>query len=95
MRSVEDDAHQQSTQQTGDGNSHDPSEPQEPDSVEVDGFQRSVAETDTDRGTGNAHRGGYGQRVLREDEDGQGSAHLHRRSSTGRVIGDLVTHDYG
>jgi hypothetical protein len=31
---------------------------------------------------------------LREDEDGDGGAHLHGGASARRVVCDLVTHDY-
>lgn len=55
-------------------NLHDPGEEQESHTLPVDGFESSVAETDTDCGTGDAHRCGDGKFVLREDEDGDGSA---------------------
>lgn len=55
-------------------NLHDPGEEQEAHTLPVDGFESSVAETDTDCGTGDAHGCGDGKFVLREDEDGDGSA---------------------
>jgi hypothetical protein len=93
VRRVEDDTHQQSTQETGNRDGHDPGESQETNSVEVDRLEGPVTETDTDGGAGDAHRRGDGERVLREDEDGQSGTHLHRRSPAGRVVGDLVAHN--
>lgn len=55
-------------------NLHDPGEEQESHTLPVDGFESPVAETDTDCGTGDAHGCGDGKFVLREDEDGDGSA---------------------
>ena len=49
--------------------SHDPGEEQESNTLPVDSFERSVAETDTDCGTSDAHRGGNWKLVLREDKD--------------------------
>jgi hypothetical protein len=77
VRRVEDDTHQQSTQETGNRDGHDPSESQETNSVEVDRLEGPVTETDTDGSTGDAHRRGDGKRVLREDEDSQSGTHLH------------------
>ena len=83
MRRIEDQTHETTTNGASDGNSHDPSKQQKTDTLEVDSLKRSVAQTDTDGGTSNAHRGGDGQGVLGEDQDGNGSAHLHG-GSTGR-----------
>lgn len=75
--SVEDDSHGQTTDGTGDGDGHDPGEDEETDSLPVDGLDGAVAETDTDGGTSDAHGGRDGERVLREDQDGESSTHLH------------------
>lgn len=93
MRRVQQDTHQDTRDSSCDGNRHDPGEYQEPDSLEVDGSQGTVAETDTDGGTGDTHRSRDGKGVLREDEYGDGGTHLHRTSSGGGMVGDLVTHD--
>ena len=93
MRSVEDDAHGETTDSTGDRNSHDPGEDEETNSLPVDGLDGSIAETDANSGTSDAHGGRDGERVLRKDQDGKSSAHLHGATSTGGVVGDLVTHD--
>lgn len=94
MGSVEEQTHYHTTEGTGNGNGHDPGEQQESNSLEVDGFEGAVAETNANGGTSDAHGGGNGQRVLREDEDGNGSTHLHGATTRRRVVGDLVTHDY-
>ena len=59
----------------------------------VDRSNVAVHKTDADGGTGDAHRGGDGKGVLREDENGDSGSHLHGTTSGGRVVGDLVTHD--
>ena len=61
MRSVEEDTHGKTTDETGDGNSHDPAEDEEPDTLEVDSLESSVAKTDTDSGAGDTHRGRDGE----------------------------------
>lgn len=94
MRGVQQDAHQAATNETGDGDGHDPGEDQETDSLPVDSLEGTVAETDTDSGASNAHGGGDGQLELREQKNGNGGTHLHGRTTAGRVVGDLVTHDY-
>jgi hypothetical protein len=93
MRSIEEETHEHTGQSSGNRDSHDPGEQEETDSVEVDGLEGTVAESDTDGGTGDTHGGGDGERVLGEDEDGESGTHLHGTTSTGRVVGDLVTHD--
>lgn len=93
VRSVEDDAHGQTTNGASDGNGHDPREDEETNSLPVDSLDGSVAETDTNGGTGDAHGGGDGERVLGEDQDSKGGTHFHRATSAGRVVGDLVAHD--
>lgn len=94
MRGIEEETHGDTTQSSSNGDSHDPGQDQETDSLEVDSLKGAVAQPDTDGGTGNAHGGRYGKRELREEEDGNGSTHLHGTASAGRVIGDLVAHDY-
>jgi hypothetical protein len=94
VRGVESKTHKTSTDKTGDGNGHDPGEDEEENSLPVDGLDAAVAETDTDGGTSDAHRGRHGELVLREDKDSDSSAHLHGGTTAGRVIGDLVAHNY-
>ena len=79
---------------TSNRNRHDPGEDEETHSLPVDSFHSAVAETDTDSGAGNAHGGGDGKRVLREDEDSESGAHFHGATSAGGVVGDLVAHDF-
>jgi hypothetical protein len=93
VRGVESETHETSTDETGDGDGHDPGEDEEEDSLPVDGLEAAVAETDTDSGTGDTHGGRDGELVLREDEDSDGSTHLHGGTTAGRVVGDLVTHN--
>jgi hypothetical protein len=77
MRSIEDDSHGKTTNGTSNGNCHDPREDQETNSLPVDSLVGAVAETNTDRGAGNAHRGGHRKGILREDEDGKRGTHFH------------------
>jgi hypothetical protein len=93
VRSVEDNAHGKTTDGTGDGDGHDPREDKETNTLPVDSLDGTVAETDTDGGTSDAHGRRYRERVLREDEDGEGSTHFHGATTRRRVVGDLVTHD--
>lgn len=94
VRGVESKSHKTSTDKTGDGDGHDPGEDEKENSLPVDSLDAAVAETDTNGGTSDTHGGGDGELVLREDEDSDGSTHLHGRTTTGRVVGDLVTHNY-
>ena len=57
VRSVEDDAHGQTTDGTSDGDGHDPGEDEETNSLPVDSLDCSVAKTDTNGGTSDAHGG--------------------------------------
>ena len=91
--SVEHNGAGDTTNGTSDGNCHDPGEDQETNSLPVDRLKSTVAKTDTNGGTSNAHGCGDGQRVLRKDEDSKSGTHLHGATSAGRVVGDLVTHD--
>lgn len=90
---VEENTHQNTAEGTGNWNGHDPRKQEKTNSLEVDSLQSSIAEANADGGASNAHGGRDGERELREDEDSDGSAHLHRATSAGRVVGDLVTHD--
>ena len=78
VRSVEDNAHEYSSEGAGNRDGEDPREDKEADSLPVDSLQGAVAETNTDSGTSDAHGGRHWKRELREDEDRDGSAHLHR-----------------
>jgi hypothetical protein len=93
VRSVEDNAHSKTTNGAGDGNGHDPGEDKETNTLPVDSLDGTVAETDTDGGTGDAHGRRDGERVLREDEDGERGTHLHGATTRRRVVGDLIAHD--
>jgi len=87
VRGVEDNAHEHATDGTGNRDGHDPGEHKKGDSLEVDSLEGAVAETDTNSGTSNAHGGGHGKRVLREEKHGDSSTHLHRRSYVKSVDG--------
>lgn len=93
VRSIEEQTHGDTTDKTGNGDGHDPGEEQETHSLPVDGLVGTVAKTDTNGGTSDAHRCRDGKLVLREDEDGDGGTHLHGGTSRRRVVGDFVTHD--
>jgi hypothetical protein len=94
MRGVESKTHETSTDKTGDGDGHDPREDEKENSLPVDSLDTAVAETNTDGSTSDTHGGRHGELVLREDKDSNGGAHLHGGTTAGRVVGDLVTHDY-
>jgi hypothetical protein len=55
VRCVENNAHGDTANGTGDGNGHDPGEDEQADSLPVDGFDGAVAEADADGGAGDAH----------------------------------------
>lgn len=93
VRSVEHKTHQAATDETGDRDGEEPRDDEQANTLPVDSLKGAVAETDTDSGASNAHGGRDGEGVLREDEDGDGGAHLHGGATAGRVVGDLVTHD--
>ncbi|KAI6771380.1 hypothetical protein HG531_009005 [Fusarium graminearum] len=86
VRGVESKSHKTSTDKTGDGDGHDPGEDEKENSLPVDSLDAAVAETDTNGGTSDTHGGGDGELVLREDEDSDGSTHLHGGTTTGRVV---------
>ena len=77
MRSIKSQGHEASADETGNGNSHDPGEEQEAESLPVDGLEGTVAETNTNSCAGDAHGSRDGESILREDEDGDGGTHLH------------------
>lgn len=92
-RSIEEQSHEDTTDEAGDGDSHNPREEQQADTLPVDSLEGSVAETDSDSRASDAHGSGHWQLVLGEDEDGDGGTHLHGGTTGGRVVGDLVAHD--
>jgi hypothetical protein len=77
VRSVKDDTHGETTDGTSDRDGHDPGKDEETNSLPVNGLDGTVAETDTDGGTSDAHGGRDGERVLREDQDSESSTHFH------------------
>lgn len=86
-------SHKTTTNQTRDGDSHNPREEQETNTLPVNSLEGAVAKTDTDSGTSDAHGCGDGELVLGEDEGGDGGAHFHGRTTGWGVVGELVTHD--
>jgi len=92
-RSVESQSHENASDQAGDGDSHNPGEEQEAHTLPVDSLEGAVAQADTDGRAGDAHRGGHGQLVLGEYEDGDCGSHLHGGTTGWGVVGDLVAHD--
>lgn len=93
MGSVKNNAHNDTGKGTSNWDGKDPGNHEEGDSLEVNGLEGTIAETDTDGGTSNAHGGGDWKRVLREEEDGDSGTHFHGAASAGGVVGDLVAHD--
>lgn len=55
MRRIDKQPHQTTTDSSSDGNRHDPGQDQEPDTLEVDGAEGTVAQANADGGAGNAH----------------------------------------
>jgi hypothetical protein len=93
VRSIEEETHGNSTNETGNGDSHDPREEQEANSLPVNSPEGTIAKTNANSGTGDTHGSRDGKLILGEDEDGDGSTHLHGGTTRWRVIGDLVAHD--
>ena len=93
MRSVDEETHDATSQGTGNGDGHEPTESKETNSLPVNSLIGTVAETNTNGGTSDAHGGGNGELVLGEDKDSDGSGQLHGATTRRRVVGDLVTHD--
>lgn len=77
MRSIKEQAHNNAAEGAGDGNCKDPCEEQKTNSLEINCFQCTVAETDADGSTSDAHGGRDRERELRECKDGDGGTHLH------------------
>lgn len=90
---VEDQAHENATERASNGDGHDPSNHKQSDTLEVDSLESAVAKTNTNGSSSDAHGCRDGQLVLREDQDSDGSAHLHGTPTAGTVVGDLVAHD--
>jgi hypothetical protein len=95
VRRIKEKRHRDSAQSSSDGDSHDPSRHEEADTLPVDGLVSAIAETHANRSAGDAHGGRDGEGELREDEDGDGGAHLHAAAARGGVVGDFVAHDCG
>lgn len=57
VRRIQEQAHQATTKSTSNRNSHDPSQEQETNTLEVDSLEGTVAETDADGGARDAHGG--------------------------------------
>ena len=75
--SVENDTHGKTTNGTGNGDGHDPGEDKETNTLPIDSLDGTVAETNTDGSTSDAHGCRDGKGVLREDENSKRSTHLH------------------
>lgn len=67
MRSVEQQAHKNTSKSTCDGDGGDPSREKEANSLPVDCFEGTVAKTDANGSTCDAHRCRDGKGILRED----------------------------
>lgn len=93
VRSVKNNAHDDTGKGTSNWDGSNPGDHEEGDSLEVNSLEGTVAETDTDGGTSDAHGGGDRKRVLREEEDGDSGTHFHGAASGWRVVGNLVAHD--
>lgn len=60
----------------------------------IHSLQGSVAKTNTNSGTGDAHGRRYRKRELREDENGDGGTHFHGTATGWGVVRDFVAHDF-
>lgn len=77
VRCVEEETHKHTAESTCNRDRHDPCSDEQADTLPVDSLVSAVAETDTDGGTGDAHRGRNGEGELGKDEDGDRGAHFH------------------
>ncbi|VUC31347.1 unnamed protein product [Clonostachys rosea] len=94
VRGVDEQTHEATGEGSGNGDGQDPTGQEETDSLPVDSAPGSIAQTNTDGGTGDAHGGRDGETELRGEEDGDGGSHLHRATTGRRVaIGKLTLHD--
>lgn len=57
VRRIQEQPHQTTTKRTRDGNSHDPRQEQETNTLEVDSLEGTVAEADADGGASDTHGG--------------------------------------
>lgn len=55
VRSVQEQTHQHTTKGSGDRNCHDPRKDKQTNTLEVDGLECAVTETNADGGAGDAH----------------------------------------
>lgn len=93
MRSIKDQSHEYTSESASDRNRSNPCNDEEAYTLEVDSLEGTVAKTDSDSGSCNAHGRGHRQLVLRENEDCHSSTHLHGAATARTVVGDFVAHD--
>lgn len=86
MRRIQDDPHQYTPNSSRHRNRHNPRENEQAHSLKVDCLDSAIAQADADGGTSDTHGCGDGERVLREEEDGDGGAHFHGGACGGLAI---------
>lgn len=92
-RRVHGKSHKSTANKTCNWDGHDPGEEQKANTLPVDSLVGTIAQSDSNGSTSDAHGGGDRKLVLGEDEDGNSGTHLHRRSTRWRMVCELVTHD--
>ena len=90
MRSVQRHDAQQTGDETGAGESHDPAKDDPAKLAPVDGPEIVVHQSRTDGRTGQTLGGGDGQAKARGEEHGDGGAELHGETTGGGQLGDAV-----
>lgn len=94
VRRIENQGHEYTSESASDGNRSNPCNDEEAYSLEVDSLEGTVAKTNSDSGSCDAHRRRHRQFVLGEDKDGHSSTHLHGAATARTVVCDLVAHNY-
>lgn len=87
MGGVKGNSHDDTSESSGNGDGHEPAEAQESNTLPVDCPVVAVAETDANSRTSDTHRRGDRERVLGEDEDGNGGAKFHGATCTAMLVG--------
>lgn len=91
--SVKNDSGEATSHGTNGGDGEDPSGNDPSQSFPVERFDISVAKSNSESSSGDAHGRGDGKSVLRSEENGNGGSELHAESSRGRVESESVSED--
>lgn len=74
---IQQDPHYQTSKSASNRDSKNPRDAKKTDSLPVDCSEAAVAQTNTDSGTGDAHRSRDWKLEMGKHEDGNSGAHLH------------------